>query len=35
MDWIELVPDRDQLTAPVKMIVNLRVSSNFRKFLSS
>jgi hypothetical protein len=34
MDWIDLVSDRDQWSASVKMVVNL-VRTNVRNFFSS
>jgi hypothetical protein len=35
MDWIALAQDRDQWNAFVNMAMNLRVSLNAGKFLSS
>jgi hypothetical protein len=35
MDWIDLAQDRDQWRALVNTIMNLRVSKNARKFMSS
>jgi hypothetical protein len=35
MDWIDLAQDSDQWKALVNTIMNLRVSQNVRKFLSS
>jgi hypothetical protein len=35
MDWIDLAQDMDQWRALVNMVMNLQVSQNFGKFLSS
>jgi hypothetical protein len=35
MDWIDLTEDRDQWRALVNTVMNLRVSKNTGKFLSS
>jgi hypothetical protein len=35
MGWIDLIQDRDQRRAFVKTVMNLRVSQNNGKFLSS
>jgi hypothetical protein len=35
MDWIYLAQDKDQRWALVKTVTNLRVPTNFGKFLSS
>jgi hypothetical protein len=35
MDWIDLVQDKDQRRALVNTVMNLRVSQNIWKFLSS
>jgi hypothetical protein len=35
MDWIDLAQDRDQWVAVVNMVMNLRVSKNIGKLLSS
>jgi hypothetical protein len=35
MGWIDVAQDRDQWRALVNTIMNLRVPSNFGKFLSS
>jgi hypothetical protein len=35
MDWIDLAQDRDQWMALVNTVMNLRVSYNYGKFLSS
>jgi hypothetical protein len=35
MDWINLGQERDQWTALVNTIINLRVPKNFGKFSSS
>jgi hypothetical protein len=35
VDWIDMAQDRDQWRALVNMVMNLRVSQNVGKFLSS
>jgi hypothetical protein len=35
MDWIDLVRDRDQLSAFVNSVMNIWFENNVRKFLSS